>query len=319
MSDSKSGPKPGTTNALQMLITGALGFVGTNLCKYFSRKFGYHVTGCDDLSFGREENRQPGVFYNIQSFEKYSTRELSRFDIVIHAATCNIIFSQENPSHTVLVNDVLTQELFSRIPPSAHIIYLSTASVYGNSAKQPLTEDDPISLTNVYATTKYAAEMHLKRGMHHKYTILRLSNVYGPFQSPENPYCGVMGKLMESAMAGSDFSIYGDGSATRDYTYAGDVCKAVEAALKSPMSHGETFNIATGQEHNVFQLTQFVRHIAGTSHFQTKHVSPRGIDTVNRRCLSPQRAKAMIGWEADTLLYQGIEKTLAWDGLKKIF
>jgi len=295
----------------QVLITGALGFVGTNLCEYFNAKSGYAVTGCDDLSFGKKENKVNGVEYHIKSFENYSSLELSRFDIVIHAATCNIIFAQSNPKHTVMVNDVATAELFSRIAPGAKIVYLSTASVYGNQAEQPISEEAEISLTNVYAMTKYAAELHLRK-VHHNFTILRLSNVYGPHQSPENPYCGVIGKIMECMSVGNDFKVYGDGAATRDYTYVDDVCRAVEASIQSPYSKGMTFNVATGLEHNIIQLTRFCRHIEGAKNFELQHIEPRLIDNVRRRCLDPSRARQFIGWQPKTALYDGLVETFKW-------
>lgn len=294
----------------QVLITGALGFVGTNLCIYFS-DLGYRVVGCDDLSFGKRENKQPGVTYHLKSFESYSTLELSTYDIVIHAATCNIIFAQSNPHHTVLINDVATAEFFSRIGPGTHIIYLSTASVYGNKTEQPISEGASVSLTNVYAMTKYAAELHLRK-LHTNFSILRLSNVYGPFQDPSNPYCGVVGKLMESMDTGTSFGIYGDGRATRDYTYVEDVCRAVEAAIKSPIGRGGCFNISTGQETNIIQLCQYAHHIEGSISFEQTHQVPRGIDTVMRRCLNNEEASATIGWRPKTSLFEGLAKTFKW-------
>ncbi len=301
----------------QVLITGALGFVGSNLCEFFQSKSSYQVTGCDNLQFGTEENKVERVIYHLKSFEEYSSRELSMYDIIIHAATCNIIFAQAEPAHTVLINDVATAELFSRIAPGSQIIYLSTASVYGDAARQPITEDTPIQLNNVYAMTKYAGERHLAK-LHINYTILRLSNVYGKYQRSENPYCGVIGRLMECAMTDKDFTVFGDGSATRDYTHVSDVCRAVEAAIKSPNARKETINIATGNDKNVMQLIQMIKNIPGVADFDVKHHDLRSIDTVKRRCLSPSMAKLKMGWEPQITLYIGLEKTLHWAS-KKLF
>lgn len=293
----------------KILITGACGFVGSNLVRHFLNTC--HVRGCDDLSFGRIENVHPSVQYDFQDFNDYKSSELAGYDYIIHGATCNIIFAQDNPVRTIQVNDVNTCEFFSKVPHSTKIIYLSTASVYGDNEVQPLKEDAPIQLTNVYAMSKLAGEEHLKN-VHTSFVILRLSNVYGPFQNPENPYCGVMGKLLNSAMTGSDFFVYGDGSATRDYTYVGDVCKAVEAAMKSPYVNGLTLNIATCTERNTTQLVNMVRHVEGAVYFPVRKKEKRRIDTVARRCLDAALAARTMGWQYSMDVFSGMQRTFNW-------
>lgn len=293
----------------RILITGACGFIGSNLMRYFKEK--YHVQGCDDLSFGKADNAEPGLNYNYSDFNDYTHGELDKFDYIVHGATCNIIFAQENPLRTLQVNDVNTAEFFSKVSHSTKVIYLSTASVYGNSAIQPLTEHSPVQLTNVYAMSKLAGEEHLKN-LHTNYCILRLSNVYGPFQTPDNPYCGVMGKLLDAVVWGNPFEIYGDGRATRDYTYVGDVCRAVEAAMKNPNNNGETFNIATGVERNIMELLKLTTFIEGAKKFPMKYVEARSIDTVQRRCLDAKKAHQIMGWQPTTDVFHGMQQTVSW-------
>jgi UDP-glucose 4-epimerase len=124
----------------------------------------------------------------------------------------------------------------SRESPVSKIVYTSSASVYGNPKYLPINEDDQINLLTPYAVSKYAGEgyaMAFHESFGTPVTVLRLSNVYGPHQSPKNPYCGVVAKFMDKARKGEPIEIHGRTN-TRDFTYVDDVINALLLAGMSP-------------------------------------------------------------------------------------
>ena len=104
-------------------------------------------------------------------------------------------------------------------------VYTSTASIYSDAEVLPTTEDH-YKIRLPYAASKFATE-HYCAVYYHLYKlpvcVLRLSNVFGPGQTTENPYCGVVAKFFAAAMAKKPLIIYGDGQQTRDFTYIDDV------------------------------------------------------------------------------------------------
>ena len=140
-----------------------------------------------------------------------------------------------------------------------------------------------------------------KRG---NYITLRLSNVYGPYQRPENPYCGVVNKFIFNALIGNKSKIYSSVGMTRDYTYVDDVVEAVLKAVEEKALNTE-INIGTGQETALHQLIQM---IGGDYDL----VEGRKIDNISRRCLDISKAKELLKWEPATKIKRGIVKTKKW-------
>src|SRR5206468_758399 len=110
-------------------------------------------------------------------------------------------------------------------------------------------------------------------------------NVFGPGQSPDNPYCGVVAKFFEAAMAGRPPKIHGDGEQTRDYTYVEDAVTATLSAAVSPRAIGQAYNVGTGRETSANQLAASVLAIVGST-FGPEHVDVRDIDNIRRRVVN---------------------------------
>lgn len=284
---------------MKIIITGAAGFLGGNVCQRLT-DFGIDYVAVDNLKFGSEDNLPLGCHFIESGFENLSEEMLSEFDVLIHLACSNIIYAMEFPIETVLNNAVNTIELFSKF--KGKIIYTSTASVYGDADVIPTKETDEIKLSNGYDTSKFIAEQFLReRG---NYTTLRLSNVYGKFQSIDSPYCGVLGKFVDLYLEGQPLHIYGDGSATRDYTYVEDVVDAIILAMNNEPLNTE-LNIATGIETSIMELTALIGNKNGLV-----NKGKRMIDKINRRCLDTSKAKELLGWEAKIPVSTGIRKTM---------
>lgn len=282
---------------LVKIITGAAGFLGSNV---FAR-IGESTLAYDDLSFGCIENIWRGGITFECGFETLTQSMLDEADILIHCATANIIFAQTEPQKTFDINAVKTLDLFRKF--KGKIVYTSTSSVYGDSTEIPTTEAAEIRLSNAYDSSKYIAEQFLKqRG---NYTTLRLSNVYGVNQRPENPYCGVVGRLVYQHLTGNKLTVIGSGEQTRDFTYADDVVDAIELAVNLPAQDTE-INIATGIETSIAQLASMI-----SPNYETGFIE-RKIDIISRRCLSIEKAERLLGWKPKTDLKTGLEKTIQW-------
>lgn len=286
---------------MRILVTGAAGFVGGNLCHRLS-ELGLYYHAIDDLSFGDKNNLPNGCLFTPSNFKFWGDGNnlLNQYDILVHLATSNIIYAMGMPIETFVNNSIETIKLFQRF--KGKIIYTSTASVYGNAKKFPTKEEDEIQLSNAYDTSKYSAELYLReRG---NFTTLRLSNVYGRFQDNRNPYCGVLGKFIDRFNEGKSFPIYGNGIATRDYTYVDDVVDAIVSAINQLPCETE-INIATGNETSVLELAEMINE-----ENEIEKLPVRKIDSIQRRCLDISLAKKLLLWEPKTDIATGIKKTI---------
>lgn len=287
----------------KIFISGIAGFVGSNLANTLV-KLGYNVSGCDSLKFGYAENLKPEVKWLHCPFEDIDPDFLASFDVMVHAATFNIIYAVEQPIDTFKNNALHSIDLVRSFP--GKIVYTSTSSVYGNATSFPTKEDHPTSVSNAYDQSKLILEKYLQlRG---NYTTLRLSNVYGPNQRPENPYCGVIGKFIDCSIRQIPMRINGDGWATRDFTYIDDVVSAIISAIDQPAKNTE-INIGTGKETSIMDLTILIAVVVGT-YFSFEKIPARTIDGISRRCLDVSKAKNLLGWEPSTDLKIGIENTI---------
>lgn len=289
----------------KILITGGCGFVGGNIARHLAKN--NDVTCIDDM---RYRKLLPERLHKMLYPEGCRVIEGDIFkaigmecDVLIHAATVNIIDSMSNPKGCVDVNWNSTVALFDSVPRTTQLMYLSTSSVYGNAVLYPTPEVDRISATSYYAMTKYMAEMYL-RSIRKDACILRLSNVYGPLQMPHNPYAGVIGKVLRAAIKNDQFIIYGDGHDTRDYTYVTDVVNAVELALDKHLRG--VYNVGTGIETSVNNLT-WMAEVDNVI-----QVEPRSIDNIKRRCIDAKLLAMDTGWKPEVKLDLGLELTRLW-------
>ncbi len=305
----------GTWQGKRVLVTGGAGFVGANLVSRLV-ELGAEVTVLDDLFTGDLE-RLPlgnGCHFVLGDVRYPLVPELAQgCDCIFHLACRNIIVSTQDPEADFAVNagGTLNVLLAARTWGVGRVVYTSSASVYGNPRALPILEDEALSLLNPYAASKASGEAYCQ-AFYETYgvpaTVLRLSNVYGPHQSPANPYCGVVAKFMDAALHGGALEIHGDGLQTRDYTYVADVVEALLAAALSPRAVGEVFNVGTGIETSVEQLAGL---IAGPD-APRRYVDRRDIDNIRRRVLCIEKARRVLRWTPRQTLVGGLAETRAW-------
>ena len=287
----------------KILITGGCGFVAGRIAELLAEE--NKVTVVDNMRYWTDNS----VIPKNCRIEECDLNEFyldgAEYDLIIHGATVNIIHGMSDPKACVDTNWDQTVAFFDSVPKHIPIIYLSTSSIYGNGVQFPTSEECRVAPSNVYSMTKLMAENYLLEN-HPKSIVVRLSNVYGPRQRPENAYAGVMVKMIECDILGKTFTLIGDGKQTRDFTYVDDVCDAV-MALTEKGKYGEVYNIGTGIETSINELM-----INYSECLYSKEIPLRPIDNVRRRCLSINKIQMETGWSPKTSLSVGIAKTKAW-------
>jgi UDP-glucose 4-epimerase len=254
---------------LKSLVTGALGFIGSHVVEALLGD-GQEVLGLDDLSTGSWANAIPGARYEEVSILHPKLKDIaSKFspDYIFHLAALPriqpsfeepFLHNQANVDGTIFVLEI-ARELKVK-----GLINSSSASVYGNPSKFPITEDTPIEPMSPYALQKYAAEKYVKI-LGEKWEIpnvsLRYFNPFGPRsfnpESEGNAYSPVLGVFANSVEKFGKITVTGDGSQSRDFIYVGDVASAnlVASKLISQISGG-VFNISSGQHQSILSIAE---------------------------------------------------------------
>jgi nucleoside-diphosphate-sugar epimerase len=306
----------------RVLVTGGLGFCGWNLTRYLAEQLECRVTVFDDCSNASLPAVTPGgvrVVVGDVREEKDFGPLLKEHPWVLHLACRTILTSGKDPESDLAVNGAATLRMLEwlrhhRPPGFQRFLYTSSTSIYGNCRHIPADELDPPNILNHYAASKYIGEQytllyHTAYGL--PTTCVRYSNVYGPGQTTRNPYCGVIGKFLDNALAGLPLTIHGDGEQTRDYTFVGDAIEATVLAAVSPKALGDVFNIGTGVETSVNALAQEIGTLAGGA-VRIEYLDRRDIDNIRRRALNPEKIRVRLGWMPQVRLREGLRRTFAW-------
>ncbi|MBF8807729.1 MAG: NAD-dependent epimerase/dehydratase family protein [Enterococcus lacertideformus] len=265
----------------KILITGGAGFIGSTLANYLGKK--NVVIAIDDLSMGKIENLD--MDKNITFIEgdvadqslMAEIMKANKFDYVFHlAAVASVADSVARPLETHRVNFdsvLMILELLRKYQPDLkRLVFSSSAAVYGDEPTLPKKEESVIRPLTPYAIDKFAAEQYVLDYCH-LYDVpgsaVRFFNVYGPNQNPNSPYSGVISILVDrykKQLAGekTSFTLYGDGSQSRDFIFVDDVIQALVLVAKETAALGKQFNVGTGQATTLLTLIHTINQILET-------------------------------------------------------
>lgn len=258
------------------LITGGAGFIGSSLADSIVKEEPDSVIYIvDDLSMGKMENlpisQQVHFIKGSVTDISLMTRLLTdvSFTTIFHlAAVASVADSVARPVETHQVNFDSVFLLLELIRENQNhlqrLVFSSSAAVYGDEPTLPKKEESVIRPLTPYAVDKFAAERYVLNYAH-LYQVptsaVRFFNVYGPKQNPKSPYSGVISILVDrykKILAGdkASFTLFGDGSQSRDFVYVEDVLQALKLVAKSPESLGEVYNVGTGKASDLLTLIQ---------------------------------------------------------------
>ena len=300
----------------RVAVTGGAGFIGSNLaCRLISE--GYQVVVIDDLSTGLLSNvdQEKSDFHQISITNlEFLNRALKDCETIFHlAARGSVPRSIKNPFATHDVNATGTLNVLEVARKSgAHVIFSSSSSVYGRNMALPKDESMWLGPMTPYAASKLAAEGYVQAyssayGL--PTTLLRFFNVFGPRQRPDHEYAAVIPKWIWLAMQGSPIDVYGDGSASRDFTYIDTVLDIAMMAMKERVITEGAMNLAYG---NRIFLSETIKILK--EYFPDLQVNyrPERLGDVKESQNSPELLKRLFPTVVPKPFKSALAETVAW-------
>lgn len=304
----------------RILVTGGAGFIGSHLVERLVHN-GNYVVIVDNLSTGKVTNLNGIQEHELNLeicdvLEKDDLEDVMKShcpDIVYHlAAILGVKRTIERPASvmkTILLgtNNLLQAAISSDVKK---VVNISSSSIYGNSPENPMNEDGLKLPDSPYSISKLTGEKLMETYMHDygiATTSLRPFNVYGPRQE-STPYGFVIAIFIKKLLEDQQPEIFGDGFQTRDFCYIEDCVNAIIKAGESSKADGEVFNVCTGNDITILDLSKTINEIIGKD-IETKFMPVREGD-IKLRCGNPKKIKKVLGWKPAFTLKEGLENTL---------
>ena len=306
-------------NYKKALVTGGAGFIGSHLAETLHQN-NVEVLVVDNLLTGKKENLlsldlENTVYGDVGSEETLKIIKNFNPDVCFHlAAQSSVVISVEDPlldfEHNLLQPVQLIKTLLET-DCKQFIFTSSGGTIFGEPEVIPTSEDDYAGEpASPYGLAKKKLNELIEVMLQNEtmsYSILNLSNVYGPRQDPHGE-AGVMSIFTGKLINNETPTIYGDGKQTRDYVYVLDV---VDALIKSSESDENLFlNIGTGIETSVNELVSILSQ--KISWDGEPEYAPKREGELLRSVLNNEIAKSQIGWEPKYTLDTGLDELISW-------
>ena len=296
---------------MRAIVTGGAGFIGSHVVDALLAR-GDEVLVLDDLSSGKRENVGDGARLEVADVLEPLDAHFEGAEACFHlAAQVDVRVSVERPADDAATNILGTiQVLEAARQHGTQVVFASTGGAIYGECDGPAPEDAERRPVAPYGVSKLAGEEYLagyNRLYGTRHVSLRYGNVYGPRQDPKGE-AGVVAIFLGALARGERPRIFGDGSQTRDYVYAGDVARASLAAA----GQGEgVFNVGTGVETSVLELYELCRRVAA-SELKAEHAEAR-LGELQRSVLDISLAERELGWRPEVRLEDGLR--LTWESL----
>jgi len=306
-----------------ILVTGGAGFIGSHLDERLLTS-GFSVRVLDNLSTGKRDNlpRHPSLEFIEGDIRDQAVVEkaVDGVEAVVHlAAVASVQASVDDRQGTHASNFDGTLNLLE----AAHrvgvkrFLYASSAAVYGDKAKPPVSEEVALDPLTPYAADKLAGEYYLgfyyrKFGL--QTTAFRFFNIYGPRQDPSSPYSGVISIFVDRLRSRAPVTIFGDGLQTRDFVYVSDLADLLVRAIDEPATYGKVMNIGRGVECSLLELLDTLEQLSGCK-IERRHEAARMGDIL-RSCADTARLKALMGGVPTTTMKDGLAELLRYSGVE---
>jgi UDP-glucose 4-epimerase len=310
-----------------ILVTGGLGFIGSNLARRLV-DIGAKVTLVDSLlpAYG-------GNPFNIQGIEdlvrvniadvrdEYSMAYLvqGRDFIFNLAGQVSHIDSMVDPYTDLEINvrsQVSILEACRKNNREVKIIYTSTRQLYGKPVYLPVDEKHPILPTDANGINKLSGELYhiLYNNVYGVRTVsLRLTNTYGPRQLLKHSRQGFIGWFIRNIVGGDEIQIYGDGSQVRDFNYVDDVVDAMLLSAVSENANGEIYNLGGQEPISLKSLAELLIEINGSGSYRLVPFPPdKKLIDIGDFYGDHSKIVRELGWKPSTPLREGLEKTIAY-------
>ncbi len=305
------------------LVTGAAGFIGSNLCEAILN-MGYRVRALDDLSTGKQKNVDMFLDNHNYEFIKGDIKDLDTCMtackgvnyVLNQAAWGSVPRSIEMPLFYSLNNIQGTLNMLeaARRNGVKKFVYASSSSVYGDEPNLPKKEGREGNLLSPYAVSKRCDEEWAKQYTKH-YGLdtygLRYFNVFGRRQDPDGAYAAVIPKFIKQLINGQKCKINGDGKQSRDFTYIENVIEAnLKACVASSEAAGEAFNVAFGGREFLIDIYYKLTKALGVD-FEPEFGPERPGD-IKHSNADISKAKRLLGYDPQWSFEKGIQAAIDW-------
>ncbi len=310
-----------------VLITGGLGFLGSNLARRLV-ELGADVLLVDSLvpDYGGNlfnvADIQDRLRVNIADIRDENSMDyLVRWQEVIFnlAGQVSHIDGQRDPYTDLDINcraQLSFLEACRRFNPKAKVVYASTRQIYGRPLYLPVDEMHPKRPTDVNGINKMAGEWYhiLYNNVHGiRATSLRLTNSYGPRQLMKHNRQGFIPWFVRQALDGEEISLFGDGSQLRDFTYVDDAVEAFLMAGASPAADGQFFNVGGMGPTSLKQFLETLLDVVGSGSYRLVPFPPekRSID-IGSFYTDYSKIRSALGWEPRVPIAEGLRQMVEY-------
>jgi nucleoside-diphosphate-sugar epimerase len=294
------------------VVTGAAGFIGSHLTETLLAA-GHEVVAVDSFTdyydpARKEENAAGFDVVRLDLVTDPLDGVLEGADGVFHLAgqpgtrSFGPVFADY-----LARNPLATQRLFeAAVQAGVPVVYASSSSVYGDAERYPTPEDVELRPNSPYGITKLACEALASaygRSLGLRAVGLRYFTVYGPRQRPDM----AMTRIVEALAEGRRFTVFGDGSQSRSFTFVADVVSATVGALAAEPG---VYNVGGGEEATLREAIELLEGLAGRR-LDVDH-EPAALGDMRRTRADTTRIEQAIGWQATTPLQRGLAAHWDW-------
>lgn len=306
----------------KLLICGGTGFIGRNLLEYFSQSGQFEIAA----TWHRTRPQEGASVHWIEADLTHAAdvdRAVRGQDVILHAAatTSGAKDILSKPYSHVTDNAVMSALLFRACLEHKvkHVVFLSCTVMYRPLGRPVREEDFDGHITENYFGAGWTkvynekmCEFYARTGPA-RYSVLRHSNIYGPYDKFDLEKSHVFGATITKVMTtreGDRLVVWGDGSDERDFLYVEDLMEAVAALIERQKTPFELLNVGAGRSYSVKSLVAEMLAVSGRKLEVEYDVSKPSIGF--KLAVNAEKIEKLYGWKARTSLKEGIQETLAW-------
>jgi len=307
---------------MRILVTGGLGFIGSNFCRHIIRKYPeFEIINIDKIGTAtngnslkdlENEKRYTFIRGDIRD-SKLLKYLITHVDAVVNmAAETHVDTSIVDPTSFLQNNTVGTFTLLEAIKKyndKAKLVHVSTDEVYGTIYEGSVTEEGTIRPSNPYSASKAAADFFVLaycKTYDLNISITRCTNNYGPYQFPDK----LIPKTIVRVLRNLKVPVYGTGKNIRDWIYVQDHCEAIERVLIKGKSN-EIYNISSGNEMSTIEIVKKILALLGKTDDMVVYVEDRpGHDA--RYSMDSKKIRSKLNWKPKFSFMGALESTVNW-------
>ena len=307
---------------MKILVTGGLGFIGSNFIRYILSKHpDYKIVNVDKIGVGanpanlkdlEDEKTYKFIKGNICN-PKLIDKVVKGVDAIVNiAAETHVDRSIRDPITFIQNNTIGTLNLLDAVRKhnrEARLVHVSTDEVYGEATKGSFKETSPLKPSNPYSASKAAADMFViayRKTYQLNTVITRCTNNFGPYQFPEK----LIPKTIIRALKNMPVPVYGSGENIRDWIYVLDHCEAINLILEKGRP-GEIYNISAGNEKTNIEVIRKILRTLGKPEGLISFVEDRPGHDI-KYSLDSSKIRTELGWKPKFSFEEALEATVNW-------